>query len=175
VGKAFAYGAQEGLLIVQGEADARAGIRLSGADMVIGGEPRWPVRSRPAAAAAQIKGFAFEYMTAGRAVVLGDVGPWAFAGMTGGVVYLRHEPERGLDETAIRRRFAAAARVALEPLDADGERDVGELLGAYEQELRASGQPAEAAEAARLRRDARWCFRAVVPVGMQGDQGVSTE
>jgi len=175
VGKGFAYGAQDGLLIVQGEADARAGIRLSGADLVIGGEPRWPVRSRPAAAAAQIKGFAFEYMTAGRAVVLGDVGPWAFAGMTGGVVYLRHEPELGLDEAAIRRRFAAAARVALEPLDAAGERDLAELLGAYEDELRRSAQPAQAAEVARLRRDARWCFRAVVPVGMQADQGVSTE
>jgi len=175
VGKGFAYGAQEGLLIVQGEADARAGIRLSGADLVIGGSPRWPVAARPSARAAQVKGFAFEYMTAGRAVVLGDVGPWAFAGMTGGVVYVRHEPERGLDERAIARRFAEAARVSLQPLDAAGEADVGELLAAYEAELRGSGQPAEAAEIARLRRDARWCFRAVVPVGMQADQGVSTE
>jgi glutamate synthase (NADPH/NADH) large chain len=175
VGQGFAYGAQEGLLIVQGDADARAGIRLSGADLVIGGEPRWPVRARPSAAAAQIKGFAFEYMTAGRAVVLGDVGPWAFAGMTGGVVYLRHEPDQGLDEAAIRRRFAQAARVSLEPLDGRGERDVAALLGAYEEELRASGQLEAAGEAARLRRDARWCFRAVVPVGMQADQGVSTE
>ena len=175
VGKGFAYGAQDGLLIVQGEADARAGIRLSGADLVIGGEPRWPVRSRPSAAAAQIKGFAFEYMTAGRAVVLGDVGPWAFAGMTGGVVYVRHEPERGLDEAAIRRRFAQAARVSLAPLDAAGEADIAYLLEAYERELHSSGQLATAAETARLRRDARWCFRAVVPVGMQADQDVSTE
>ena len=135
VGKGFGYGAQRGLLMVQGEADARAGIRLSGADMLIGGEPAWPVRSRASAAAAQVKGFAFEYMTAGRAVVLGDVGPWAFAGMTGGVVYVRHEPELGLDEAAIRRRFARAARVALRPLDAGGEHDVAELLGAYEREL----------------------------------------
>src|SRR5205085_10324962 len=37
VGKCFAYGAQAGLLIVQGDADSRAGIRLSGADLVIGG------------------------------------------------------------------------------------------------------------------------------------------
>ena len=175
VGKGFAYGAQDGLLMVQGEADARAGIRLSGADLVIGGEPQWPVRSRPTPAAAQIKGFAFEYMTAGRAVVLGDVGPWAFAGMTGGVVYVRHEPERGLDEAAIRRRFAEAARVSLQPLDAVGEEHVGDLLGAYEEELRACGQIAQATEAARLRRDARWCFRAVVPVAMQADQGMSTE
>ena len=175
VGKGFAYGAQQGLLIVQGEADARAGIRLSGADLVIGGDPRWPVDRRPSAAAAQIKGFGFEYMTAGRAVVLGDVGPWAFAGMTGGVVYVRHEPEQGLDEAAIRRRFAKAAQVSLEPLDSIGEADVAELLGAYEEELLRSGQAAEAGAVARLRRDARWCFRAVVPVGMQADQDVSTE
>jgi glutamate synthase (NADPH/NADH) large chain len=175
VGKGFGYGAQRGLLMVQGEADARAGIRLSGADMLIGGEPAWPVRSRVSAAAAQVKGFAFEYMTAGRAVVLGDVGPWAFAGMTGGVVYLRHEPELGLDEAAIRSRFARAARVALRPLDADGEHDLAELLGAYERELAMSGQPQAAQHVARLARDARWCFRAVVPEGLQADQDVSTE
>ena len=40
VGKSFAYGAQRGLFLIQGDADARAGIRLSGADMVLGGEPR---------------------------------------------------------------------------------------------------------------------------------------
>jgi glutamate synthase (NADPH) large chain len=175
VGKGFGYGAQRGLLMVQGEADARAGIRLSGADMLIGGEPSWPVRSGAPAAAAQVKGFAFEYMTAGRAVVLGDVGPWAFAGMTGGVVYVRHEPELGLDEAAIRRRFARAARVALRPLDAVGEHDLTELLGAYELELAMSGQPEAAQDVARLARDARWCFRAVVPEGLQGDQDVSTE
>jgi glutamate synthase (NADPH/NADH) large chain len=175
VGKGFGYGAQRGLLMVQGEADARAGIRLSGADMLIGGEPAWPVRSRATAAAAQVKGFAFEYMTAGRAVVLGDVGPWAFAGMTGGVVYVRHEPELGLDEAAIRGRFAWAARVALRPLDAGGEHDVAELLGAYERELAMSGQPEAAQHIARLGRDARWCFRAVVPEGLQADQDVSTE
>jgi glutamate synthase (NADPH) large chain len=175
VGKGFAYGAQLGTFIVQGEADARAGIRLSGADLVIGAEPQWPVSSQPSAGAAQIKGFAFEYMTAGRAVVLGDPGPWAFAGMTGGVVYVRHEPEEGLDETAITNRFAECAKVALEPLDDRREADVSALLGAYEDELRLSGQLDQARHVALLRRDARWCFRAVVPVGLQADQGVSTE
>ena len=38
VGKGFGYGAQKGLLVAQGDADARAGIRLSGADMIIGGQ-----------------------------------------------------------------------------------------------------------------------------------------
>jgi glutamate synthase (NADPH/NADH) large chain len=95
--------------------------------------------------------------------------------MTGGVVYVRHEPERGLDEAAIARRFASAAKVSLRPLDGSGEADVAELLGAYEHELLLSGQHDEAAAVSRLSRDARWCFRAVVPVGLQGDQTVSTE
>ncbi len=47
VGKSFAYGAQRGRLFVQGDADSRFCIRLSGADVVIGGEPsaRWTTRS----------------------------------------------------------------------------------------------------------------------------------
>ncbi|HLZ49075.1 MAG TPA: glutamate synthase-related protein, partial [Candidatus Limnocylindria bacterium] len=50
VGKCFAYGAQRGRFFVQGAADARACIRLSGAEVVFGGD---------------LGGFAFEYMTAG--------------------------------------------------------------------------------------------------------------
>ena len=42
VGKGFGYGAQRGLLIAQGDADARAGIRLSGADIIIGGHLKKP-------------------------------------------------------------------------------------------------------------------------------------
>ncbi len=175
VGKGFGYGAQRGLFVIQGCADARAGIRLSGADMVIGARPKGRLPRRPAAARAQIKGFAFEYMTAGRAVVLGDVGPWAFAGMTGGVVYVRHPPELGLDEVAIRRRFAAAARVDLRPLDEHGVADVGTLLTAYADELRDSDQAAEAAVVDHLAATAAFSFRAVVPVGQQADQSVSTE
>ena len=43
VGKGFGYGAQHGLLVAQGDADARAGIRLSGADMIIGGQLKQPI------------------------------------------------------------------------------------------------------------------------------------
>jgi glutamate synthase (NADPH/NADH) large chain len=175
VGKGFGYGAQAGLLIAQGEADARAGIRLSGAEMVVGGEPAWPVNARPAAADAQIKGFAFEYMTAGTAVVLGDVGPWAFAGMTGGVVFVRHEPGRGLDEDAIRARFASSANVQLQAVDGSLAARLDDLLGHYQDELLLAGQHQEAARVRGIRRRARWHFRAVVPVGLQADQSVSTE
>ncbi len=38
VGKGFGYGAQGGTFLIQGDADSRCGIRLSGADIVIGGE-----------------------------------------------------------------------------------------------------------------------------------------
>ncbi|HKX27147.1 MAG TPA: glutamate synthase-related protein, partial [Blastocatellia bacterium] len=44
VGKCFGYGAQGGTLIVQGDADSRAGIRLSGADLIIAGKLREPLR-----------------------------------------------------------------------------------------------------------------------------------
>ena len=94
VGKSFAYGAQRGRLFVQGSADSRFCIRLSGADVVLGGEPAEPLDDARGCVVdrANAKGFAFEYMTSGRAVVLGDIGPWACAGMTGGRVYVRHQP-----------------------------------------------------------------------------------
>ena len=40
VGKSFAYGAQRGRLFVQGSADSRFCIRLSGADVVLGRRAR---------------------------------------------------------------------------------------------------------------------------------------
>ena len=49
VGKSFAYGAQGGLFIVQGNADTRACIRLSGADVIFGGEIREPLRDEDGA------------------------------------------------------------------------------------------------------------------------------
>ena len=49
VGKSFAYGAQRGRLFVQGSADSRFCIRLSGADVVLG---RRAARSRSTTAAA---------------------------------------------------------------------------------------------------------------------------
>ena len=114
VGKSFAYGAQRGRFFVQGSADSRFCIRLSGADVVIGGEPQGPIRDDLGGIAdrANIKGFAFEYMTSGRAVVLGDIGPWACAGQTGGRVYMRVNDEWGLDREALERRLGKGAQVA---------------------------------------------------------------
>ena len=112
VGKSFAYGAQRGRLFVQGSADSRFCIRLSGADVVLGGEPAQPLDDSVGCIAdrANAKGFAFEYMTSGRALVLGDIGPWACAGMTGGRVYARVSPEWNLDRQAISAAWARAPR-----------------------------------------------------------------
>ncbi|MGH2951492.1 MAG: glutamate synthase-related protein, partial [Solirubrobacterales bacterium] len=70
VGKSFAYGAQRGRLFVQGSADSRFCIRLSGADVVLAGEPAEPLDDARGGIVdrANAKGFAFEYMTSGRAV-----------------------------------------------------------------------------------------------------------
>jgi glutamate synthase (NADPH/NADH) large chain len=77
-GKSFAYGAIAGMLMVQNYADSRACIRMSGADAVFGARITARLRDEEGnvAARAHLKGFAFEYMTGGRAVVLGDPGPW---------------------------------------------------------------------------------------------------
>jgi glutamate synthase (NADPH/NADH) large chain len=165
VGKCFAYGAQAGLLVVQGDADSRAGIRLSGADIIFGGRLRAPLRDELGniAARANLKGFAFEYMTSGRGLVLGDPGPWLCSGMTGGVVYLLLERELGLDEGALRRRLAAGARVGIEQVGDADESDLRELLEHYREALTEGQHPAEAEEVARLTADWRDRFVKVVP------------
>jgi glutamate synthase (NADPH/NADH) large chain len=177
VGKSFCYGAQKGLYIVQGNADARACIRLSGADVVIGGELQAPIDDSLGGigARANIKGFAFEYMTNGRAIVLGDPGPWICSGMTGGTVYLRIQPEMGLDEAAIRRRIAKAAKVSLTPLNAKGKEDIAYLLGEYITELEASGQQEKIAHIQSLIDNAEQHFIMVSPVKEQADPSIATE
>ncbi len=177
VGKSFAYGAQRGLFLIQGNADARAGIRLSGADMVLGGEPAIPLNDRlgTLAARANCKGFAFEYMTGGRAVVLGDPGPWLCSGMTGGVVYVRQNAEWGLDEAAVRRRLSKAAKVSLAPLEESDTANVVELLEAYRAALRLSGQEDAADALEDLIDDPVEHFIAINPVTQQADPNISTE
>lgn len=177
VGKGLAYGAQRGLFIVQGNADARAGIRLSGADIIIGGEVSTPVDDSHGtiASRANLKGFAFEYMTAGRALVLGDPGPWICSGMTGGAVFLRVHLERGLTPEVLRRRIAKGAKVILTTLNENDMKDVQELLSVYQKELVRSGQQEEAQ---RLQPLVDWPaehFMVVRPGTAQTDQDIATE
>lgn len=143
VGKSFAYGAQGGLFIVQGNADTRACIRLSGADIIFGGEVQEPLQDELGGigARANLKGYAFEYMTSGRVLVLGDPGPWICAGMTGGTVYQRIQPEMNLTVDAIRRRIALGAPVDIFPLNEQDGQQVHEMLSKYIETLENNNQP----------------------------------
>jgi glutamate synthase (NADPH/NADH) large chain len=177
VGKSFAYGAQRGRLFVQGSADSRFCIRLSGADVVLGGEPAEPLDDARGCVVdrANAKGFAFEYMTSGRAVVLGDIGPWACAGMTGGRVYVRVNPDWNLDREAIQRRLGEGAKVELEEVDAEGMLDLEDLLGHYAEELRVTDQPDEAQRVLALAAAGAESFLMIVPHRVQADPNISTE
>jgi glutamate synthase (NADPH) large chain len=176
VGKSFAYGAQRGRLFVQGSADSRFCIRLSGADVVLGGEPAEEIDDSRGCIVdrANAKGFAFEYMTSGRAVVLGDLGPWACAGMTGGRVYVRHNAF-GIDREAIEARLGEGAKVELKEIDSEGQLDIDDLLDHYADELRATGQDEEAARMGALAAGAAENFLMVVPHKVQADPSISTE
>ncbi|NLF02849.1 MAG: glutamate synthase [Anaerolineales bacterium] len=165
VGKGLGYGATGGLIIVQGNADSRACIRLSGADVVIGGELTQPLDDSLGylGTRANVKGFLCEYMTAGRVLVLGDPGPWICAGMTDGVLYLRLQPEMNLDLAAIQRRVARGATVGLFPVDEGDERNLDELLRAYADALSHHQQPEEARKVLSLLDDWHRTFVKVVP------------
>lgn len=143
VGKSFAYGAQRGVFIVQGNADSRACIRLSGADVVFGGEITQRVDESAETSMgtyANLKGFACEYMTSGRVLIMGDPGPYAFAGMTGGVVYQKLTPAYGFDRAALQRRIARGAKVDIRAIEADDVASIQALLGYYIEALELTDQ-----------------------------------
>jgi glutamate synthase (NADPH/NADH) large chain len=170
VGKSLAYGALSGTVMVQNFADSRACIRMSGADAVFGGRIISPVRDELGniASRAHLKGFAFEYMTGGRAVVLGDPGPWICAGMTGGVIYQCLYPEHGFTRENIRRRFARGAHVVIRNLADDDAAQIRELLAAYIDALRQSFQLAEADLVQALADEAETRFVKIEPGSSTG-------
>jgi len=170
VGKSLAYGALAGSVAVQNYADSRACIRMSGADAVFGGRITEPVRDELGniASRAHLKGFAFEYMTGGRAVVLGDPGPWMCAGMTGGVIYQCLYPEYGFGRDNLKRRFAQGAHVVIQNLDGDDPAQVRELLGQYVLALRQSFQAEEADLVQALADGAEKRFVKIVPGSSTG-------
>jgi len=164
-GKSFAYGATGGFFIVQNMADSRACIRMSGAEVVFGARIRERIDDAHGniACRAHLKGFAFEYMTGGRAVVLGDPGPWICAGMTGGVIYQCLYPEFGFDRDSLKRRLARASEVKIRKLSREGLTDVRRMLTRYIAELKISFQNGEAEEVSLLLEDARRRFVMIVP------------
>jgi glutamate synthase (NADPH/NADH) large chain len=165
VGKGLAYGAQGGTFIIQGDADSRACIRLSGADVVLGGRIRTSLDDSLGnlAGRANLKGFACEYMTAGRVVVLGDPGPWLCSGMTGGTVYCHLDTAMGFDRDALRRRLARGAGVEIRDLEEEDVAQLEELLGKYHRELLHSHQEEEADWLAGVIARCRSRFVKVVP------------
>ncbi|NJB66878.1 glutamate synthase (NADPH/NADH) large chain [Desulfobaculum xiamenense] len=164
-GKSFAYGAIGGTLMIQNYADSRACVRMSGADAIFGARITEPVNDDLGnlATRAHLKGFAFEYMTGGRAVVLGDPGPWMCAGMTGGVIYQCLYPEYGFTRASLNRRLATGADVEIHPVDEEGLADVKCLLTRYVEELRRSFQNDEAEAVLGLLREAGDRFVAIAP------------
>jgi glutamate synthase (NADPH/NADH) large chain len=161
VGKCFAYGAQRGRFFVQGGADARACIRLSGADVVFGGD---------------LGGFAFEYMTAGTAIVLGDPGRWICSGMSGGTVFVRINAERGIDADGLTSRLAKGAKVHIAAPRAADLPVIQELLGGYSRALMGSGQEDQGRSIRALAASATSALLAIRPGGdIVADQTVSTE
>lgn len=146
--------------------------------MIIGGRMTKPLREKEQGnigAYSNIKGFAFEYMTNGRALVLGDPGPWICAGMTGGVVYLRHDSSLGLTEQALKRRIAKGANVTLQPISKNGVRDVNELLLDYIRVLNEHEQYEEVALLTPLLDDMQQQFFEIIPKKEQADPSISTE
>ena len=164
-GKSFAYGAISGLFMVQNMADSRACVRMSGADVVFGGRIIAPVLDELGniASRAHLKGFAFEYMTGGRAVVLGDPGPWLCAGMTGGVIYQCLYPEYGFGRESIERRLAKSAKVTIVQVNQEGIGDICELLGSYIAELERGFQHEEAQAVTAIMLDAANRFLMIKP------------
>jgi glutamate synthase (NADPH/NADH) large chain len=139
---------------------------LSGADLIIAGKLPGPLRDELGciASRANIKGFAFEYMTSGRGLVLGDPGPWLCSGMTGGVVYLKLDEVLGLDEEALRRRrLAKGAEVSIEPVGREDEQNLKELLGKYINALDAHEQKQEAEAVRRWLGDWQGAFVEATP------------
>ena len=114
-------------------------------------------------------------MTNGRGLVLGDPGPWICAGMTGGVVYLRHQPEMGLTKAAIERRIAKGAKINIEPLSEKGRADVFEMLTNYIATLKKHEQKTEAEKIEQLLQNLDANFFQLVPQKEQADPSVSTE
>lgn len=165
VGKGLAYGATGGLIIVQGNADSRACIRLSGADVIIGGKIKQPLNDSLGflGARANIKGFLCEYMTSGRVLLMGDPGPWICSGMTGGVLYLKLQPHLNFNREAIYRRIAKGADVILRNVDESDEENLKYLLTAYAEELAHENQKKKSKRILKLLWNWQHDFMKIVP------------
>lgn len=108
IGNSCMYGATGGVLYVEGSAGQRLGVRNSGATIVTEGAGK----------------YAFEYMTAGVGVVLGEIGSSIGAGMTGGKLFILDE-DGSLDSKIYKESVIARE------IDSDGEQELMAILVDY--------------------------------------------
>ena len=116
-GNVIAYGATSGSIFINGLAGERFGIRNSGATLVAEG----------------VGDHGCEYMTGGRAVILGKTGVNFGAGMTGGIAYV-------LDEAATLDLNCNLDSVDIFPVET-GSDDESELLALLREHLDRTGSP----------------------------------
>lgn len=105
-------------------------------------------------------------MTAGRVLVMGDIGPYACAGMTGGVVYQHLSPEMGYTVEALKRRIAKGANVTIKPIEDEDLPQIRDLLMHYVDALERTDQHMDAARIRALSQDVvlKRRFVKIVPV-----------
>ncbi|GAB3824002.1 glutamate synthase large subunit [Hymenobacter jeollabukensis] len=110
IGNVALYGATSGELFVRGQAGERFAVRNSGATAVVEG----------------VGDHGCEYMTGGRALILGRTGRNFAAGMSGGLAWV-YDPDGSFPANCNREM------VDLDPLDADDEDQIRQLLLRHQQ------------------------------------------
>jgi glutamate synthase (NADPH/NADH) large chain len=102
-------------------------------------------------------------------VILGDPGPYAFSGMTGGVVYQMLSPLMNFDREALQKRVALGAHVAIQDLAANDIQSVQQLLQYYIEALEQTFQyeTAEQIKALSIAEIVEEEFVKVVPLAPQ--------
>ncbi|RAK69514.1 glutamate synthase large subunit [Hymenobacter edaphi] len=110
IGNVALYGATSGELFVRGQAGERFAVRNSGATAVVEG----------------VGDHGCEYMTGGRALILGRTGRNFAAGMSGGLAWV-YDPDGSFPANCNREM------VELDPLDADDEDQIRQLLQRHQQ------------------------------------------
>ncbi|RTQ52090.1 glutamate synthase large subunit [Hymenobacter gummosus] len=110
IGNVALYGATSGELFVRGQAGERFAVRNSGATTVVEG----------------VGDHGCEYMTGGRALILGRTGRNFAAGMSGGLAWV-YDPDGAFPPNCNREM------VELDPLDTDDEDQIRQLLHRHQQ------------------------------------------
>lgn len=105
IGNVAFYGATKGEAYIRGMAGERFCVRNSGVDVVVEG----------------VGDHACEYMTGGRAVILGPTGKNFAAGMSGGIAYI-YDHERLFD------KLCNKEMISLDPLDTEDQNKLEEMI-----------------------------------------------